>query len=400
MREAAARPGQGLTTMFGLLAALRRRLPALSRRRFTLLVLGLGFLASRTVALGALEAGAQFPAHPVVAWGEGADDLHQGPPPSAFFEAASRWDGLFYVSIARFGYPAAREEPVFHAAFFPLYPLLLRAVDVVVHDTFLAALLLSNLCAVGGALAALRLGSLFHQGRNAGLATALVFLCSPAAHFLTLPYTEALFVLLAGWSLVFAFEGKPVPAALLGAFATATRSAGVVVVAVLAAGALLQLRERRFARAALWAACAAVSTSGLLAYMAFCAQQYGDALYFSHVMHNWGRALGVLSPLRAVFAFNVDPDYYLMLVLALLGGAQVLRQRRALPAVATWTLIGLPLTTGLLKGFIRYQLTNLPLWAAAGAWLRRRGVLGSALGVSLLWMAYEAFRFGQGYANH
>jgi hypothetical protein len=82
------------------------------------------------------------------------------------------------------------------------------------------------------------------------------------------------------------------------------------------------------------------------------------------------------------------------------GGVAVLRARRALPAVATWTLISLPLTTGLLKGFIRYQLTNLPLWAAAGAWLRRRQALGWALCASLLWMGYEAFRFGQGYANH
>src|SRR4051812_40034461 len=52
-----------------------------------------------------------------------------------------RWDAGFYVDLARHGYPPAGSAPVFHVAFFPLYPALIRLVDFALHDTIVSSLL-------------------------------------------------------------------------------------------------------------------------------------------------------------------------------------------------------------------------------------------------------------------
>ena len=55
----------------------------------------------------------------------------------------SRWDTGFYVSIAEEGY-RYQGVPLPSVAFFPLYPLLMRALAAVVGDALVAGLIISN----------------------------------------------------------------------------------------------------------------------------------------------------------------------------------------------------------------------------------------------------------------
>src|SRR6202171_523640 len=68
------------------------------------------------------------------------------------FAAMHAGAALFSTPLARNGYPPAREETVYAANFFPLYPLLVRAGDWLLGNTFASSLILSNACALAAAL--------------------------------------------------------------------------------------------------------------------------------------------------------------------------------------------------------------------------------------------------------
>jgi hypothetical protein len=377
------------------LVGLRRRLG----RRFGAAVIVLAFVVTRLIAFGAIYAGASMPSPRFVdGWAERSDDLHQTAPPPRGVAPLIRWDALFYVDLARNGYPQPRPEPVFHAAFFPLYPLAVRAVEVAISDTFVAAILLSNACALLAAFvlyaAARRVG-----GARSALFAVLLFLAAPGAHFLSLPYTEATFALLLALALLGVVRSNPLLAASAGMLATATRSAGVVICAILAVKAW---QERRAITQALkWSTAAMLSAGGLVSYALYCESHFSDPLYFTHVQSYWGRGLSVLGPVRALLAFNVDPDSYLVVLAALaLAVALLVRRRVGVELLAgAWGLLLLPLMTGTLKSIIRFQSVNLPLFVGVGRLLPRKW-MGPVLLGSLMMMAYEAFRYGAGYANN
>ena len=118
-------------------------------------------------------------------------------------------------------------------------------------------------------------------------------------------------------------------------------------------------------------------------------------------MSQWDRHFSLFGPFRALFGFNIDPDYYAVAIAALVvaGRMAVGRKKEDLQQIAAaWFLVLLPLSTGIMKGLIRYQSANLPLVMGAGRWIPRRG-LTTVTVVCLILMAYEAYRFGAGFGN-
>ncbi|MFD6619993.1 hypothetical protein ACFWFB_32650, partial [Streptomyces albidoflavus] len=103
--------------------------------------------------------------------------------------AFQQWDWTHYRSIAEFGYFHSKDNS---EAFFPGFPLVLRAVHVVVPDWNAAGLLISL---VSGGVAVLALARI--AGPVLGGRTVLLLLMSPCAVFLAAGYTESLFLALA-----------------------------------------------------------------------------------------------------------------------------------------------------------------------------------------------------------
>ena len=140
-----------------------------------------------------------------------------------------RWDALYYMTIAARGYPEPRPGwPIHQLAFFPLYPLAVRAMAPLFGgNLFWSAFAVSNLCTLLAALLMLKLGAL--RRRTDGVRAALLFLASPGAHFFAYPYSEALFALGLALGFVALRDGRLALAAGAGAAASATRSPGVAV---------------------------------------------------------------------------------------------------------------------------------------------------------------------------
>src|SRR5438445_716468 len=97
-----------------------------------------------------------------------------------------------------------------------------------------------------------------------------------------------------------------------------------------------------------WAA-AAVALAGLIAFMIWCHGQYGDALAFMHIQVYHRRHLSLLGPLVAFFAFETDPDYYLVTIACLFVAVKMIRRTPAWRWVTAWFLLLLPLATGTLQ---------------------------------------------------
>ena len=154
----------------------------------------------------------------------------------------TQWDGVWYRLIAHHGYHSP--TPSLAPAFFPVYPLIVRAVAFVVRDFQVASLLVSNGCLIAAALLLVRLLRLDYDEPVCRRAiTFLMF--NPVSFFLSAAYSEATFLLLSIATLFAARQNKWMLASVCGGFLTATRAPGLIIGAPLLAEYALQWRERR-----------------------------------------------------------------------------------------------------------------------------------------------------------
>lgn len=183
-----------------------------------------------------------------------------------------RQDALWFLRIADSGYAVDDGS----AAFFPLFPLLVRGLGWLLGGSLLlAAYLVANLALVA-ALTVLHRLTLLELGSELLARRTLLYLAVfPAAVFLFAPYSESLFLALTVGCLYAARRSAWLPAAALGALASGSRSAGVLLVLPLAVEAVLQHRGSVRVTAARLAAAAAASL-GTAAYLLWWQVVHGD----------------------------------------------------------------------------------------------------------------------------
>ena len=133
------------------------------------------------------------------------------------------WDGMHYLYLSQHGYAA--NHPT--AAFYPLWPFLIRAGSVVLAGhSLIAALVLSNL------LSCLGLWMLHdwmsRKDRPLADVTLLLILAYPGSLFFMFAYTESLFLFLSISFFVFLMQRKYWMTALVSFFLPLTRSVGVL----------------------------------------------------------------------------------------------------------------------------------------------------------------------------
>jgi hypothetical protein len=154
------------------------------------------------------------------------------------FTAWERWDALWFLRIADKGYAAADGS----AAFFPLYPVLVRAVSTVIGGHPLAAAMIVSNASFFVALVLVYLMTLEEWDRTVARRTVLYISIFPTAFFFLAPYSESLFLALSVGCLLAARRGNWVVAAVLGALAAATRSMGILLILPLLAMAVTSWR--------------------------------------------------------------------------------------------------------------------------------------------------------------
>ncbi|MFD7918126.1 mannosyltransferase family protein [Streptomyces sp. NPDC059740] len=218
--------------------------------------------------------------------------------PGPFLAPFQHWDWNHYLNIARDGYFPGGNGPWTpgwdnREAFFPGFPLALRAVHTVLPDWTVAGLTVSFAAGAVAVVALARIARLHlpvadasrdasldgSRRADVGRRAVLFLLLSPCAIFLALGYTEALFLALALPAWLAAHNRHWPLATALTALATCVRVSGLFLAAALALHFVLTARTRSQWRRAPWLALPALPA---VLHSAYLHAHTGDWMAWKH----------------------------------------------------------------------------------------------------------------------
>jgi hypothetical protein len=248
----------------------------------------------------------------------------QGGTPEPFLDLWDNWDVRHFVEIATYGYTDPRTDPN-AAAFFPAFPLLIRALGWVGVQPVVGGMLISTAATIVAAGYLYRLAE-DEAGGGAGLRAVLYLVLFPTAVFLVVPYSEALFLAGAVPAFYYVRRNRPLAASIPAALAVATRAAGIFLVVGLVIEFLRRNRPmRRYLRTG--GIALGVAVSPLVAYGAYMASAEGNAFqFFIDQREGWDRRLtwpweALATTWEAAFGSRLEPNFQLAFMGELIGVA-------------------------------------------------------------------------------
>ena len=260
-------------------------------------------------------------------------------------------DGPIYMGIALHSYapspahPPPPGLPPLTAAFFPLFPLLIRAASYLTFGDFTAASLVAAV--VAGAASAVAIWALAARigGRPLADRTVILYCAFPGAMALAMPYSEPLGIALAASSLLAALNRHWLLAASLGLFATAEHPTLLVLVPALGIAALQAIRARREWRALL---APLLAPLGGIGYTAWMGGRYHDFFFLGHLENrfwrhhiDWGvYEFHVLTGTDAATSQHpgINAMYAALIIVSVIGVAMMIAARVPLP-VTVYTVL-------------------------------------------------------------
>jgi hypothetical protein len=353
-----------------------------------------------------------------------------------------QYDTGWYVYLAEHGYDANQKQ-AFDAgqqsgiAYFPAYPLTVRAVARTTGADYADAAMWTTFACGFGFVLLFWVWCRDRLSKTARRTALVLLLVYPYGWFLYgSGYGDSLFLFASIGAFVLLERDRPALAGLAGFVATAARPTGMAVFIGLVAVALerrgVLVRDATAAEdgESWWArerarwqfhgdklqtkdAGVLLAVGGFVAFVVFCATQFGDPFAFATVQKapGWDQGAGFHTWFKAGFFGHVlhgSPSFAIRLVVQavftlafLLGSLLVLRRFGWGYAVYTLVTVAIPLLgTGDFQGMGRYLLECFPVFAVAGDWLakpqrlrlRRTSVIVSGLGLLIL-----ASLFGRSY---
>lgn len=140
------------------------------------------------------------------------------------FSAFKTWDAQHYLYLSEIGYGRGQVSN----SFYPLYPLLIKAVNTVLNNSFLSAIILSNIFSFAG-LVGFYLFTKAFLDKNIALLSLILFLSFPTAFYFNLIYTESLFMLLSMLFFLTLYKKRYFFASLFAFLLPLTRSFGIFI---------------------------------------------------------------------------------------------------------------------------------------------------------------------------
>ncbi|MFJ9742876.1 hypothetical protein [Streptomyces sp. NPDC101166] len=303
------------------------------------------------------------------------------------WDVLASWDGWWYQQIAAHGYdPALVPVPDAEglitlegnsAAFFPLYPAVMRVVSEgtglgLYGAGMLVSVVASFVAAVGIHTVTARFG-----GERAGLAAAGLWAVWPGSGAEWSGYSESLYVALAVWTCHAVMSDRWLTAGVLAFSAGLNRPTAVALIAALTVAGLVALHRRRKDFARLWTAIL-IAPLGLVGYLLWVGNRMGDLRgYFILQTGAWGHTfdygahtLDVVSSVAVgrhdyVFAAPFEDIIGVLVVLLAVLLLPLLIRLRPPAFLVVYTLLTFVLALGSQQIFgnvSRYLLPAFPLF--------------------------------------
>lgn len=243
---------------------------------------------------------------------------------SLLFELGARFDTTYFLTIAQHGYgrtPSSDRD----LAFFPLYPMAIRAVDLV--SPFSAGANAVAIAWASGLAAAWGIFALARRVAGTRVALILVALWAALPHAVveSMGYTEALFTALSVWCLYALLTRRWVLTGVLSLFAGLERPTGLILALIVVAAAVVELVRTRARSWRPWLALV-LAPIGSAAYLLWVASVTGQLNGWSHIQTaDWGSGFdyGRFTVLEAVKVLTASSslDFYTVTLLLFLSAA-------------------------------------------------------------------------------
>ncbi|MFJ1707792.1 hypothetical protein [Kitasatospora sp. NPDC088346] len=333
------------------------------------------------------------------------------------------WDGWWYQQVAQNGYQP-RLVPLVgqvwsydqnSAAFFPLYPGLMRIVANCTGLGLYGAGMLVSVLASFAAAAGIYAVTARLTDRRTGVIAAAVWGVFPGSGAEWAVYSDSLFVALAAWACYFVLTRNWLAAGVTTFVAGLNRPTAAALVAAVGIAALLALYRRRDGVLGPLAA-GAIAPVGMFGYIAWVGWQMGDLggyfklqrgawlHFFDSGAHTRDVFEGVLfGHNNYLFAYPTEDLIAVLLVLTLPVLLTLLVRQRPPAFLLVYTVVTIVLVLGSQQIFgntSRYLLPAFPLFVPVAVALRRLSrtslavVLGTAAVASGWYAGYVLFELG------
>jgi hypothetical protein len=295
-------------------------------------------------------------------------------------QVLTSWDGAWYYRIIRDWYPTSippditYEMPEARAAFFPVYPMLVRAVDAVLPGgDVLAGLLLNTLL---GAVAIWLVGLLAREvfGERVAYRAMLLMVFFPGSFVLSFTYSEATLIAVAAGCLLCLQRRQWLAAGVLALIGTGTRPNGLALVAACAVAALFAIRDRREWKALVAPALAPI---GFIAFQWYLYARTGEWAWFRVQTEAWdeGTSFGWTAVKNTLEAFirplSSPTDIITAVSFITMIALLVVMWKRRVPApwvAFTLVVLALMILPATVTARPRFLYTAFPAFIAVAAW--------------------------------
>lgn len=297
----------------------------------------------------------------------------------------ANFDGIHYIGIARDGYKALHIE-----AFFPGYPILIRATSYLTHNQFLSGLLISLLAFLASTKLLYEMALEMFDKATARY-TILCLLLFPTSFYFGAVYTESLFLLVSLLCFKYARKKMWLLASLFALLSGTIRITGIFLILAVLLYYLIELKNSKRFSTLISGWPLPLSTLGIGGYMYYLFEKLGDPLYFVHVQgfYNPQRSVDKLIFLHQVFYRYIKMIIYvdhrsflfatvlleflvaLFMIFIFVKSIKLLD----LPMIAySVGVFILPTLTGTFSSLPRYVLVMFPFFIVWGKLLKERSV--------------------------
>ncbi len=284
------------------------------------------------------------------------------------------WDGAHYLYLSEEGYSEAGPS----AAFYPLWPMVIRLFRPLFGDPLWAALVLSNFFSLLGLVFFHRLAARL-SGEDSADTALLIMLAYPGALYFCFPYSESLFFFLSVGVFLLVLRNRLGFASILSTLAPMARIVGVFLIIPLG---FRFLQDRQAGRRHLWTLpkiLAPILGVGLVLLIMW--NQTGDfftCFKAQSFFASRGSAMKLLEPgkflsslfdvwgLHGVLHSALDRFFFLILLLGLMLTTR-LKQMSTSLSLYSAAMVLVPAITMSFMAFIRYGGAAFPVFIAYGA---------------------------------
>jgi xanthosine utilization system XapX-like protein len=322
-------------------------------------------------------------------------------------EVLARWDGGWYLAVARHGYPDAVAEGLgvqaqTTIAFFPGYPFMIKTASSLTGiSPAVTGVVISTLTGAAASVVLWLLAVRVTDVKSANR-TVVLFCFFPAAFVVSMVYAEALFVLLVAGCLLMLMLERWAVAGLAAAFAGLVRPTGLVLTLCCGWAAIQAIRRHGSWRPII---APLLAPTGTLAFLWYLYLHTGDPLAYIHTQkRGWDQGFDFgVSNVRSAIAIVASrrAEFYVLLIAACLIGIAValyflIRWRLPAPLlIYVVGIIGIALLSSNTTSAPRFLLAAFPVLIPIARQLSDEAypvvvACSAALMATLFWVTSQA----------